>query len=192
MRARLGLADAPVVGYVGSFQDWHDVNGLVDAFRSLPSDARLLLVGHGPGREAAHEGVAELGLADRAVFTGHVPPEEVPELIAAMDVAVAPYREQSDFYFSPLKLFECMAAGTATVAAAIGQIGEVVDSGVNGLLYEPGDSRGLAAAIATLLDDRALARSIGEAGRDLVLSRHTMAANAERAVALAEQQLSAA
>jgi glycosyltransferase involved in cell wall biosynthesis len=192
VRGRLGLDGVPVVGYVGSFQSWHDVDGLVGAFAHLPADTHLLLVGHGPGREAAAARAVELGVANRVTLTGHVVPAEMPEHIAAMDAAVVPYRHQDDFYFSPLKLFECMAAGTPTVAARIGQIEEVVESGANGLLYEPGDSRSLADALRALLNDPAWARSLGAAGRDLVLDRHTMTANAQRVTALAEQQLSVA
>jgi glycosyltransferase involved in cell wall biosynthesis len=189
VRERLGLGDAQVVGYLGSFQDWQDVEGLVDAFARLPGDARLLLVGHGPSRDSAKARTAELGVADRVVDTGHVAPEEVPEHIAAMDVAVAPYRARADFYFSPLKLFEYMATGTATVAARIGQIADVVDDGVTGLLYEPGDTESLVHAISRPLNDRLLARAVGGAGREAILAGHTMAANAERAVALARDQL---
>ena len=191
-RKELGLGDAPVVGYVGSFQHWHDVDGLVDAFSGLAPEARLLLVGNGPRREQVQERVAALGLGDRVRFTGHVPPEDVPGLVASMDVAVAPYRATADFYFSPLKLFECMAVGTPTVAARVGQIADVVDDGVDGVLYAPGDTGSLRSAIGRLLSDRAHAGAIGAGGRRLVLERHTMTANAERVVALAERQLAAA
>jgi glycosyltransferase involved in cell wall biosynthesis len=149
-------------------------------------------VGHGPRREEVRRRAVALGASDRVHFTGHVPPEEVPALVASMDVAVAPYRATADFYFSPLKLFECMAAGTPTVAARVGQIADVVDDGTDGVLYEPGDAASLRAALERLLADPARARAIGAAGRRLVLARHTMAANAERVVALAEQQLAAA
>ena len=189
VRQRLGLGDRPVVGYVGSFQHWHDVRGLVDAFaevRSSDPRAALLLVGHGPGREAAEAAVAERAIAGDVVFTGHVKPADVPEHIAAMDVPVVPYRETADFYFSPLKLFESMAVGRATVAAAIGQVAEVVDAGVTGALYEPGSRIGLVDAIAWLLADRERAARIGAAGRERVLERHTMAANARHVLEIAQ------
>jgi glycosyltransferase involved in cell wall biosynthesis len=192
VRDRLGLGSRPVVGYVGSFQPWHDVDGLVEAFARLRHDARLLLVGHGPDRANAEALAARLGVSDRTVFTGHVDPDEVPSHVAAMDVAVAPYRDTADFYFSPLKLFECMASGTATVAARTGQIEDVVSSGENGLLYEPGDANSLASTVGGLLDDPRRAAALGAAGRELVLAEHTMAANAERVVALAERQLATA
>src|SRR5207244_1532000 len=72
-RERLGLHGHPVVGFVGSFQPWHDVRGLLRAFERLhraDPDVRLVLVGHGDGREEAEELADELGLAEAAVFTG--------------------------------------------------------------------------------------------------------------------------
>ena len=188
VREQLGLGDRPVVGYLGSFQHWHDVRGLIDAFADLRSReprAALLLVGHGPGREAAEATVAAHGIGDDVFFTGHVQPESVPDHIAAMDVPVVPYRPTADFYFSPLKLFESMAVGRPTVAAAIGQVTEVVEPGENGVLYEPGSRGGLVDAIAGLLADAERAASIGAAGRARVLERHTMAANAARALKIA-------
>ena len=188
-RERLGLTGRPVVGYLGSFQHWHDVRGLIDAFtdlRAFEPRAALLLVGHGPGREAAEAAVAERHLGDDVFFTGHVQPASVPDYIAAMDVPVVPYRPAADFYFSPLKLFESMAVGRPTVAAAIGQVTEVVEPGVTGLLYEPGSRSGLLASIAWVLADRERAEAIGAAGRDHVLRHHTMAANAARVLEIAQ------
>ena len=188
VRGRLGLGDRPVVGYVGSFQHWHDVRGLVEAFaglRALEPRAALLLVGHGPGREAAEAAVAEHGIAGDVVFTGHVQPADVPDHIAAMDVPVVPYRATADFYFSPLKLFESMAVGRPTVAAAIGHLGEAVEDGTTGVLYQPGSAAALRDAVVGLVRDRERAERIGAAGRAVVLARHTMAANAARALELA-------
>ncbi len=83
----------------------------------------------------------------------------MPAHLAAMDIAVAPYDVPPDFYFSPLKLFEYMAASRPVVAAAIGQIEDCLHDGVTGLLYPPGDVMALAQRIATLVDDPARRRA---------------------------------
>jgi glycosyltransferase involved in cell wall biosynthesis len=90
-----------------------------------------------------------------------------------MDVAVVPYQPIEDFFFSPMKLFESMAAGRPTVAAELGQITEVVRDGQTGLLYPPGDQQRLAQAINRLLGDTRLASRIGAAAREYVLQHHT-------------------
>ena len=125
------------------------------------------------------------------IYTGLVPHESVPDYLAAMDVAVVPYRMTDDFFFSPLKLFECMAVGVPTVAAALGQITEVIDDGETGWLYPAGDNDALADRIWTILRSPEMARTVGLAGREKILRHHTWRRVAERIVDIAESRISA-
>jgi glycosyltransferase involved in cell wall biosynthesis len=180
---RPGATDTRTVGYLGSFQTWHHLNGLLAAFATLAREdpgLRLLLVGDGPVRDATVRRTAELGVAGQVTFTGHVSHEQALEHLAAIDIAVVPYAESRDFYFSPLKLFECMAAGCATVAARVGQVEEVVEHGRTGWLYPPGDDGALADALRELLADPARARAIGAEGRREILASRTWAAVAQQ------------
>jgi glycosyltransferase involved in cell wall biosynthesis len=188
VRRRHGLTGHRTVGFVGSFQPWHDLKGLVQAFARLHADdaaLRLLLVGDGEKRKALETTVRALDLSSAVVFTGKVPHEDVPEHVAAMDVAVIPYPPLDDFYFSPLKLFECMAAGRPTVAAALGQVAEVVEHGRTGWLYPAGDVEKLAAGILTLLGRPELSAGMWRAARETVLSRYTWRAVTEEVVEIA-------
>ena len=113
---------------------------------------RLLVVGDGPERSQIEGDLAARGLREAVEFTGSVDPSEIPGLLASMDAAVAPYSNLRDFYFSPLKVYEYMAAGRAVVASRIGQLDGLIEHGVSGLLCTPGDSRELAecpAAVAS-------------------------------------------
>jgi glycosyltransferase involved in cell wall biosynthesis len=187
-RARFGLDGNPVIGFVGSFQPWHDVAGLLQAFARLHAedgDLRLLIVGEGEARRELEATARDLGVADAAVFTGHLPHEHVPAAIAAMDVAVAPYDGAQELGFLPLKLFEYMASGKPTVAAAVGQIPWLVEDGITGLLYPPGDDARLAGALRRVLYSEANARALGLAAREKVLREHTWDSVAERIVAIA-------
>ncbi|HQT73987.1 MAG TPA: glycosyltransferase, partial [Acidiphilium sp.] len=76
-----------------------------------------------------------------------------------------PYLPQPDFYFSPLKIFESLAAGRAVIAPAIGEIGGIIADGETGLLYPAGETRALGAALSRLLDDPAGCRAMGARGR---------------------------
>jgi glycosyltransferase involved in cell wall biosynthesis len=177
---------------VGSFQRWHDVEGLLQAFSMLYADdhnLRLLLVGDGDQREALEESCLQLGLGSAVIFTGSVPHESVPEYIAAMDVAVAPYNWKEDFYGSPLKLFEYMAAGKPTVAAAIGQIEEVIEHGKTGWLYPSGNHEKLAHGLASLLYSPELSSEMSQAARQKILTDHTWKAIGARVMNLADQLL---
>jgi glycosyltransferase involved in cell wall biosynthesis len=188
VRQRYNLGKERLIGFLGSFQPWHDVEGLLRAFSKLYADdhnLRLLLVGDGQQREALEETVRQLGLGAGVIFTGNIPHDSVPEYLAAMDVAVAPYNWKEDFYGSPLKIFEYMAAGKPTVAAAIGQIEEVIEHGKTGWLYPSGDHEQLAHGLASLLYSPELSSAISNAAREKILSDHTWKAIATRVTALA-------
>src|SRR5205814_906402 len=87
---------------------------------------------------------------------------------AAPSVAVAPYDHAERFYFSPLKLYEYMAAGLPVVAADVGAVGECVRHGATGWLYPPGDVTALAHSITALVARPELAASLGRAAREHV------------------------
>ncbi|MBI5649048.1 MAG: glycosyltransferase [Chloroflexi bacterium] len=183
MRAQLGLTDKFVIGFVGTVKPWHDLDTLIDAVARTPTPSpapasgrgvHLLLVGDIP--DAVRAQIAQRGIA--ATIVPPVPNHDVPAYIAAMDVAVSPHPALADFYFSPLKLFEYLACGVATIAADLPPIAEVVHDGVNARLYPPGDSAALAAQIAELAANDAARRSLGWNGASYVLQNHTWSRNA--------------
>src|SRR3989440_4685324 len=73
--------------------------------------------------------------------------------ISAMDLTVAPYTAEQPFYFSPLKVFESLAAGRPVVAPRLGQLNELIDHGVTGLLYDAGDLDAFVESMHSLLSD---------------------------------------
>ena len=177
IRTQLGLDGQPVVSFVGSFQLWHGIDRLVESFacvlKEIPQ-ARLLLVGDGPARPVVEDTITRLGLSSRVTIMGLVPQAKIPEILAAVDVAVIPYpRLPKDLWFSPLKLYEYMAAGKAIVASASGQIAEVVQDGYNGLLVKPGDVVETAQAITRLLRNPAELDWLGKNARRQAVERHS-------------------
>ncbi len=178
-------AERPTVGFVGTLKAWHGTETLVRAIgqvaRERGPDAApaLRIVGDGPQRSSLEEIAREEGIDGLVTFTGMVDHADMPSHIGAMDIAVAPYNPRPDFYFSPLKLFEYMAAGRAIIAADIGQIPEIIEHGRTGLLVPPGDATALAGAIMTLIDDRTLAASLGRNARQEAVERYAWERNAE-------------
>lgn len=177
-----------MIGFVGTLKPWHGLDTLLEAFEELRSGSsrfRLLIVGDGPERARLEANVHQQGLSDSVQFTGAVPPEAIPGLVRSMDVAVAPYPALPAFYFSPLKVYEYMAAGTAVVASRIGQLGELITHERDGLLYTPGDAQELAAALLRLDSDQPLRARLGRCGRQKVMAHHTWDAVAARILRVA-------
>jgi alpha-maltose-1-phosphate synthase len=162
----------PVAVFAGSLRPWHGIETIPAAWRLLGSSApRLLLIGNGPSRELLR------GLA--ATVTGLVPPERVPTLLAGADIGLAPYSTDASDYFSPMKLFEYLAAGLATVVADLPAVTAVVDPDT-AVVIPRGDADALAEAVASLCADSSERRRLGENGRALVAAEHTWRHRARR------------
>lgn len=190
LRARLGLGEGPVLGFVGGLRPWHGIETLPEIFARVSArhpGARLVIAGDGPLREGLARGLTERGLLEQAVFTGALPHDEVPAVIRQFDIALAPYPAlEHAFYFSPLKLFEYMACGVPVVAANCGQIADVIRDGESGLLHPPGDLNALAAACDRLIGNAKLRFALGQSAATHIRSGYTWTHNARRVTELAE------
>jgi glycosyltransferase involved in cell wall biosynthesis len=177
-RASLGLGDQPVIMYVGGFHLWHDVETLLDAFAQVLTeyqDARLLLVGDGNRRKEMMQHAMKLGIDNWVQFTGMRPHAEIPHLISAADVAVAPYPKMEQAWWgSSMKLFEYMSSGVALVASNLGeQVAEAVQDGGNGLLVDPGDASALATALKRLIKNPGLRSRLGQKAREDAIRKYS-------------------
>jgi glycosyltransferase involved in cell wall biosynthesis len=164
VRHELGIPpDDPVVGSVGTLREEKRFDVLVRAAAELVTrrpGTRVLIVGDGPERPRLEALVAELGLTGGVRLLGAR--EDVPEVLAALDVAVT----CSDFEGTPLSVLEYMEAGLPVVATRVGGLTGLVEDGVNGLLVPRRDPAALAEALDALLGDPARRRAMGVAGRE--------------------------
>lgn len=163
--------DTVTVGFVGTLKPWHGTDLLLRALARTRGPLRLDVCGTGPEQPALEALAAELGLTERVLFRGAVPPEQVPAVLRGLDVAVAPY-PPGEHYFSPLKAYEYLAAGLPVVASAIGELPELLRDGELGVLVPPGDVDALAAALDALAADPARRERTGARAREVAVAEH--------------------
>jgi glycosyltransferase involved in cell wall biosynthesis len=187
-RRRRQCAGSFTIGFAGSLKPWHGVEVLLEAFRTalafVPS-LRLEIVGDGPAR-AAIEG-ADLPASSFA-YRGALSHAETLAVLSGWDVGTAPFAAMKDFYFSPLKLVEYMAAGLCPVASDQPEIRELLGGGEWGVLVPPGDKGALAQALTELARNPQRAEATGQRAREDVLAASSWARNAERALAALRAQ----
>jgi glycosyltransferase involved in cell wall biosynthesis len=184
VRKRLNLDGHFTIGFVGTFRPWHGVELLLEAFEDLHRVdplTHLLLVGDGPSRPGFEDQIRNAGLQGAVTFAGRIAHHAVPQYLAAMDVAVAPYPDLDEFYYSPLKLFEYMAAGRPVVASRVGQVAEILMDGATGLLFEPRDRAGLVRCLQRLRKNATLRSELGRNAAAVCLE-HTWNRNAARVI----------
>ena len=169
-RDRLGVDKERVVMFLGTPRAYKGVLDLAAAVARIGrSDVVLALVGTDPDSET---GRAVMAQHPGARLIGRVPIAQVPAYLAAAHVVVVPQRDSSDTRGQvPAKLFDAMALGRPIVSTRVSMIPEILEG--CGLLVEPGDVAGLAAAIARLLDRPEEARALGEAARRRAVERYS-------------------
>ena len=132
----------------------------------------------------------ELGISDHVTITGVMPRDQVPEALAAFDVALQPAVVD---YASPLKLFEYLALGLPIIAPDSPNIREVLDDGENAALFRNGDGESFISCLTRVCDDAELRARLARGARDSIESQGlTWRRNAERVQDLADALRAAA
>jgi glycosyltransferase involved in cell wall biosynthesis len=173
-RAALGLAqDATWLGFSGALRPWHGLDRAVDALVHLPPHIHLAVAGDGPVRASIAEQARSRGVDGRVRFLGHLRHDAIPTFLAALDVALAPYPDSADFAFSPLKVYEYLAAGVPTIASDIGQLRELLTPMPGALRVAAGDSVALANGVVHVVSDLGAWRAAATMAREAVLADHS-------------------
>ena len=171
VRRQLGLRENDIV--IGTIARLFYLKGHDDLLELAPelcrrfADLRFLWVGDGLLRQQFEERMTRIGLRDRFVLTGLVPPGRIPELTGAMDILVHPSRREGLARALP----QGSLAGKPVVTYDVDGNREALIEGETGFAVPAFDKRRLAEAIEKLLADRALRQRIGEVGRAFALSR---------------------
>jgi len=171
IRRKYGLEGKRVIGFVGWFRPWHGVEILLEVMHEAnlaKRGVRLLLVGDGPAYPGLLRYVEQYELRSAVVFTGPVRQEEVPEYIAAMDIAVQPSAPE---YACPMKIIEYMGMGKCIVAPDQPNIREIIENDVTGYLFKTGDKETLWQILTRLVDNPAKRGATGRKAFNSIFSR---------------------
>jgi len=179
-RRSLGVPEGAVaVLFSGSFRPWHGVRVFESAARRLQPREDLYFVLAGGDRSGEGEGY-------RGRRLGSVPYAEMPDIVAACDVGVAPYdtsrlgQLRLGFYWSPLKIFEYMAAGLPTVTIPVAPLTGIVREDREGAFFAEGDAASLADTLEALAGDPARRARLGRSARERVVERYSWAVHCEQ------------
>lgn len=186
------LTGMKIIGFTGNFRPWHGLESLLKLMPQIVEtiqNVKLLIVGDGPEKKLLIRKTHELGIEKHITFTGRVSHEDMPAILSVFDVAVAPYAYTDFFYFSPLKIFEYMATGCGIIAPELGQINELIEDDVSGILYDPRTPDGLVDSVCRLLANDMLRKNMGKAARRRAMHKFTWQHNAKRVIRLCEQTI---
>jgi glycosyltransferase involved in cell wall biosynthesis len=186
-KKELGLnPDYHYICFIGNLVKWLGIEYLVKCIPAVAAelpDTRCLIVGDGDLREEITNQANTLGIADKVVFTGMVPYQQVPLYINAADVCVMPAASDSRngrMGASPLKLHEYMACARPVVAGNVaGDIDELTTSG-SGLVVDSTNTGEMAGAFITLLKNEPMRKVMGERARKIVVEKYSWSKNAEQ------------
>lgn len=171
---QFNLSEVTVLGFVGSIFPYHGVDRLIRGVAKLNyTDISILIVGDGYLIPSLKKLAEELGISEHVHFTGSVPKEDIYNYISAMDILTLP---NTEWYCSPVKLFEYGAFGKTILAVDEAGVSDVMSTD-EGLLFENNDSAFQEALLAAITDVDAN-KIKAQNFKQKVLKKHTWRANA--------------
>jgi len=191
IRDKYSLKGRIVLGFTGFLREWHRLDHVISMIANFPADSspHLLVVGEGPAVETCEQLARELEISDRVHFSGFKTRDEIPEYLAAMDIALQPAVTD---YASPLKIFEYMESSLAIIAPDQPNIREILTHREDALLFDPQDFAAAEDEILQLVTDTKLRKQLGKAAKAKITDQqYTWLDNAKRITEIAENLLQA-
>lgn len=184
IKEKYDLKNGLIIGFVGSIFPYHGVDLLIRSFRELlekHNNCKLLIVGDGETLPSLKKLAGSLNLGNSIVFTGNITNEKVGYYIDLMDICVMP---RSNWYGSPVKIFEYGMHGKPIVAPDNAPLRDIMENNKHGLLISSG-APGLTPALMKLVESESLRKFLGENFRKKVIEEHTWEKMAEKILNLA-------
>ena len=172
IKQKTGLADEPVVVFLGTFRNWHGVNHLPyianRVLKKIPQ-TKFLLIGTGGEFDSVKQGFAQIGIDKSVILTGQVDYSDVPLYLSLGDIGIAPYDRTAyppliefGFYWSPLKIFEYMSAGLPVITIDVNPLNKIVTDNERGFIVPENNWDLFADKIIYLLQNKQKCINMGE------------------------------
>ena len=172
LKAQLGLQGTRVLGFLGSFYAYEGLDLLLGALPAIlqsAPDIRVLLVGGGPQETNLKTQAQGLGIADKVIFSGRIPHEQINRYYDLVDLLVYPrHSMRLTELVTPLKPLEAAAQGKILIASDVGGHKELIRDGETGILFRAGDAIDLANKALALLASPEKWPKLQTAGRQFV------------------------
>lgn len=189
LKNRYDLHGKKVIGFIGSMGPYHGINDLIDAaVKVVEIDNNIIFMIVGPFRKEETKKIflkqiKSYGLRNNIALTGGVDRNDIPAYIDCMDLCVIP---NSNWYMSPIKLFEYGARGKTVVACKISPIEDIIEDGKDGILFDAENREILSEKLIGALRN---AENTGQMGLRLqtkIKNKYTWLHNAERIQSIAK------
>ncbi len=173
LKKKIGLSDAPTIGYVGSIVAYEGLEDLIEALALLKQENiafNFLLIGDGNALSDIRKKVISLKLEEEVFILGRIPHNEVQDYYSIIDITPFPRKSlQVCEMVSPLKPFEAMAQQKTVIASNVRALQEVIQNKKTGLLFEKDNINDLGEKLKEVLTNKNLREKLAEEGKKWVL-----------------------
>jgi glycosyltransferase involved in cell wall biosynthesis len=172
--------------YIGRLSEEKGIEYLIHAIPKISREhpeIELHIIGEGNIKQNLNDLTNKLEIEDKVLFHGYLPHDNLAIMYRKSSVFVLPSVCMEN---APLTILEAMSQGTPVITTNIGGQAELVKNGVNGLLVKPGDPEDLAEKICNILNDKELAREMGENGIKIVEENYTPEKHLRRLIEIYE------
>lgn len=177
------LKNQKVIGFIGSMSAWHGVDNMIQIFQKILDDFKdvlFLIVGTGgKDEEKIRRYLAKSENQSRVILTGYVPHEDIQDYLSLMDIVLAPYPHYDFFHFSPVKIFEYMAAQKPVITSPLGQIRQIIQDNQNGCFCNAENTEEMADKIRYLLRNPKEADRMARNARQTIVEKYSWKSKAE-------------
>lgn len=186
-KEKLGYSGKRFITFIGRLEPQKDVATLIMSWKKIKDKFPhlLLIVGDGSEMSVLKNLVKKLNIEDKVIFVGSVPSEKISLYHQISELFVLPSLSEG----ISNSLLESMACAKAIVATRIGGNCEVIEDGVNGILFTPRDNNELAMWLEILLNDSDRRRYLGRNARETILKNYSISLIVTRYVQLYQKLL---